>query len=76
MATCPRCKGHLTETHRCPRRPRFGAAEVVAAGLGGGVAALLLVGLLDPGGQLIHLRAAAVALGVFAGIGLDRVIRG
>lgn len=76
MATCPRCRGHLTETHRCPRRPRFGAAAVVVAGIGGGVAALVLVGLFDPAGQLIHLRAAAVALGVFAGVGIDRVLRG
>ena len=30
MATCPQCKGHLTEGHRCPRRRIYVVAEIVA----------------------------------------------
>ena len=48
MATCPRCKGFLSDNHKCPRRPFFVAAEIVAAGLVGGFAALLFVALIDP----------------------------
>ena len=76
MATCPRCRGHLTDTHRCPRRRGVIAAEIALAAIGGGIVALLLVALIDPGGQLTHIDTAAVTVGVFAGIGLDRLLRG
>jgi hypothetical protein len=76
MATCPRCRGHLTDTHRCPRRPWRVAAEVTLAALAGGLAALLVVALVDPGGQLTHIDTAAITVGLFAGIGLDRLLRG
>jgi hypothetical protein len=42
MATCPHCKGHLTDGHRCPRRRVFVVAEIIASGLAGGLAGLLL----------------------------------
>src|SRR6185436_7317715 len=29
MATCPRCKGHLTDTHRCPKSRVMVALEIV-----------------------------------------------
>ena len=76
MATCPRCRGHLTENHRCPRRPVKVAAEIVLAALAGGLAGLLIVALIDPHGQMTHLDAVAVTVGVFGGIGLDRLLRG
>jgi hypothetical protein len=75
MATCPRCKGHLTDSHRCPRRPGLVAAEIVSAGLAGGFLGLLLVALWDPSGELAHLDAAAMVAGAAAGIGLDRFVR-
>ena len=76
MATCPRCHGHLTETHRCPRRRARVAAEIILAALLGGLVALVLVSLLDPNGQLTHIDTAAITVGVFGGIGLDRLLRG
>jgi hypothetical protein len=76
MATCPRCRGHLTDNHRCPRRPGKVAAEIILAALAGGLFALVVVALFDPGDQLTHIDKAAVAVGMFAGIGLDRLLRG
>jgi hypothetical protein len=76
MATCPRCRGHLTDNHRCPRRPGRVAAEILLAALGGGVLALVLVALFDPGDRLTHIDIAAAAVGIFGGIGLDRLLRG
>jgi hypothetical protein len=34
------------------------------------------VALIDPSGELTHIDTVAVTLGVFAGIGLDRLLRG
>ena len=76
MATCPRCRGHLTDTHRCPRRRTVVAAEIALAALAGAVVALLVVALVDPHGQMTHIDTVAVTVGVFAGIGLDRLLRG
>ncbi len=76
MATCPRCRGHLTDHHRCPRRPAKVAAELTLAAFAGGLLALLVVALIDPGGQPNHVDMAAVTFGVFGGIGLDRLLRG
>jgi hypothetical protein len=76
MATCPRCRGHLTDHHRCPRRPAKVAAELTLAAIAGGLLALLVLALIDPGGQLTHIDLAAVAVGMFGGVGLDRLLRG
>jgi uncharacterized paraquat-inducible protein A len=76
MATCPRCHGHLTDTHRCPRRRGIVAAEITLAALAGGVVALILIALVDPNGEMKHVDAAAIAVGIFGGIGLDRLLRG
>jgi hypothetical protein len=76
MATCPRCHGHLTDNHRCPRRRGRVAAEITLAAIGGGLAALIVVALVDPGAQLTHIDTAAITVGVFGGIGLDRLLRG
>jgi hypothetical protein len=52
------------------------AVELTLAAMAGGVLALLVVALVDPGGQLTHIDTVAVAVGVFGGIGLDRFLRG
>ena len=75
MATCPRCKGHLTDSHKCPRRPLFVATEIILAGLAGGFAALLLVALIDPQGRLANVDGGAVIVGALGAIGLDRYFR-
>jgi hypothetical protein len=78
MATCPRCKGHLTDSHRCPRRPIFVAAEMIAAGLAGGAAGLLLVILFDPTGrQITDLESLiSVVVGACLAVGINRALRG
>ena len=71
MATCPRCKGHLTESHRCPRRARFIALEVAAWAIAGGIAGFLLVALFDLRGQIsddIYLTSCVAGMLVAAGV--------
>jgi hypothetical protein len=75
MATCPHCKGHLTDNHRCPRSPKRRVFEVVLAATAGGLAALLLTAIIDPHGQL-SLDGVLLIVGVLAGVGLDYWLRG
>ena len=76
MATCPRCKGHLTETHKCPRRPLIVAAEIVFAALAGGFVGLLLVAVFDRAGQITDTDyAISVIAGALIAIGLHRALR-
>jgi len=78
MSTCPRCKGHLTDNHRCPRRSYFVAAEVIVAAVAGGAAGLLLVILFDPSGRQITdaESAISIAIGACLAVGLNRGLRG
>jgi hypothetical protein len=78
MATCPRCKGHLTDSHQCPRRSFFVAAEVIAAALAGGFAGLLLVVIFDPSGRQITDTESAISVLVGAGVAvwINRALRG
>jgi hypothetical protein len=48
---------------------------MTAAALAGGLVALIIVILIDPGGHL-NIDITAVTLGILAGIGLDRLLRG
>jgi hypothetical protein len=75
MATCPRCRGHLTEDHRCPRSPARKALELSIAALGGGLGALLVMALVDPHGQ-IGFDGVVLLGGALAGVGIDRWMRG
>ena len=75
MATCPRCKGHLTDSHRCPKSRAKTAMEIAAAGLIGGLFGVVLAGWLDPGGQA-RLDFVSLLAGSLAGIGIHRAIRG
>ena len=45
------------------------------AGLAGGLAALLVVAVLDPQGRLSNIDAGAVIVGALGAIGLDRFLR-
>lgn len=51
------------------------AVEITLAALAGALAALTVVALIDADGTHPHLHAAALALGIFGGIGLDRLLR-
>ena len=75
MATCPYCKGHLTDGHRCPRRPLFVAAEIVASAVVGAVAGLLLLAAFDPRGQVTDMDATSMITGAIVGVGINRFIR-
>ena len=76
MATCPRCKGHLTDSHRCPRRTHLVALEVIASGIAGAFAGLLLVAIFDPLGQITDVDTISLVVGALVGIGLNRALRG
>lgn len=67
MSTCPRCKGYLTDSHRCPRRPVVVALRTALAVIGGAVAGLLLVTLLDPHGQSTDASLFFVVGGILGG---------
>ena len=74
MATCPHCKGHLTDSHRCPRSPAKVAIELTLAALAGGFLGLVVASLIDPGGHLL-LDALWVFGGAIVGAGVDKVLR-
>jgi hypothetical protein len=76
MATCPHCKGHLTEGHRCPRRRIYVVAEIIASGIAGGLAGLLLLAAFDPRGQVTDMDVTSIIGGAIIAIGLNRVLRG
>lgn len=76
MATCPRCKGHLTDSHRCPRRASLVALEMVLSAIAGGFAGLLLVAIFDPHGQISDVDTFfAVLLGAGVGVAVNRLFR-
>jgi hypothetical protein len=75
MATCPHCRGHLTEGHRCPRRRVYVVAEILASGIAGGIAGLLILAAFDPRGQATDMDVTAVIGGIIVGIGLNRLLR-
>ena len=77
MATCPRCKGHLTDSHKCPRRPTVVAAEMTAAALAGGFAGLVLLAIVDTREQITDLDVIlVVAAGALIAVGVTKAVRG
>ena len=75
MATCPRCKGHLTDSHRCPRRPVILALEILLAAVCGAFAGLLIVAALDPRGEVADTDTIFIIGGALVGIALSRMLR-
>lgn len=75
MATCPRCRGHLTDHHRCPRRPLFVALELLIWAVAGAFGGILLVALFDPHGQITDLDAIMAIVGALVAVGLHRLFR-
>jgi uncharacterized paraquat-inducible protein A len=74
MATCPRCKGHLTDTHRCPRHPVLNAAEILLVALTGAFLGLLLGALLDPR-EIFEMDTISAVTGAAVALGIHRVLR-
>jgi hypothetical protein len=77
MATCPRCKGHLTDSHRCPRRPWVVALEISLWVIAGALCGFLLVLLFDRSyGQISDTETMYFVLaGGLAGAVLHRGLR-
>ncbi len=75
MATCPRCKGHLTDGHRCPRRRSVVVAEFIVTAVGGGLAGWLMVVAFDPRGQIADLDTVAFLLGATVAVVINRALR-
>lgn len=75
MATCPHCKGHLTEGHRCPRRPWMVWLEVAVCAFGGGILALLLLAIFDPRGQITDMDSVTFVAGALLAVGVNRALR-
>jgi hypothetical protein len=76
MATCPRCKGHLTDSHKCPTRSSRVVVEVVAVALLGGLAGLLLVAVFDPRGLMTDMDTVSIIAGALVAVGINRALRG
>ena len=77
MATCPRCKGHLTDSHKCPRRPAIVGAEITAVAVAGALVGFLLVAILDTHEQITNVDLIlVVGAGALIGVGIRRVMRG
>jgi uncharacterized membrane protein YeaQ/YmgE (transglycosylase-associated protein family) len=75
MATCPHCKGYLSDGHRCPRRRGSVAAEIIASGIVGALASYLLLAAFDPRGQATDMDLIAIVAGAAVAIGLNRLLR-
>ena len=75
MATCPRCKGHLTDGHRCPRGRAFVAIEIAGVALLGGFMGLLLVAVFDPRGQITDVDGVSAVAGALVAVGINRALR-
>lgn len=74
MATCPRCKGSLTDGHRCPKRQSFVALEIVGYAIVGALVGWLLLFVFDPQNQLSD-DAGALGIGAAAGVIINRFVR-
>ena len=75
MATCPRCKGHLTDGHRCPRRRGYVVVEIIASAIAGGVIGLFLLAAFDPRGQATDMDATAIIGGAVVAVVINRILR-
>lgn len=75
MATCPNCKGHLTEGHRCPRRRLYVVAEIIASGIVGAVLSFIVLVAFDPFRQATDMESTALIAGFVVGVGLNRILR-
>ena len=75
MATCPHCKGHLTDGHRCPRRRSLVILEIFASAVLGGLGGWLLLAAFDPRGQVTDMDGVAIAVGMLVAVGINRFAR-
>jgi hypothetical protein len=75
VATCPRCKGPLTDSHVCPRRPVAEAFRAIAASIAGGLAAFVIFSLFDTRERYAHLDPWVFVIGCLAARGIQIYVR-
>lgn len=75
MATCPHCKGHLTDGHRCRKRNWLVVLEITACALGGAIASMLLLAAFDRYQQATDLDMIAAVAGALVAVGINRMLR-
>jgi hypothetical protein len=74
MATCPRCKGHLTDSHVCPSHPLRTGAELLGSIVAGGLLGQMLVAWMDPRGQA-DMDVIGIVAGACIGTAVYRTLR-
>lgn len=73
MATCPRCKGALTDNHRCPKGRFVGLSEtLLTAGVGGIVGGSLCYVIQE--GPALFLVISYAALGAVLAYAMRQAI--
>ena len=74
MATCPRCRGHLTDSHVCPSHPVRRGAELLVAVVIGGLLGQMFVAWMDPRGQA-DMDVVGIVAGACIGVAVYRTFR-
>jgi hypothetical protein len=75
MATCPRCRGHLTEGHRCPRRRGLVTLEIIGSAVAGALIGWIILAAFDPRGQAADLDTISMLSGALVGVAINRFLR-
>lgn len=73
MATCPRCHGHLTDGHKCPRTRRSIAFELLSTALAGGLSAIVFLAVFDPHQVTADLDGFVFAAGAIFALGVHQL---
>lgn len=64
MATCPKCRGHLTTAHRCRRTKGQQTLDLALAGLTGGVTSIVMTAIFDRHQMVTNYDGYILACGV------------
>lgn len=73
LATCPRCHGHLTDGHKCPRTRRSLVSELIVTALAGGFAAIVFLAVFDPHQLAVDLDGLMFATGALFALGVHQL---
>jgi hypothetical protein len=73
MSTCPKCHGHLTDSHKCPRTRRSVIIELGLTALTGGVIAISTIAIFDPGQTTTDLDLLVFLLGALCALGVHQI---
>lgn len=73
MATCPRCRGHLTDGHTCPRTRTAIGFELVVTALAGGLSAIVFLAVFDPQQVTADLDGLVFTAGALFALGVHQL---